>query len=338
MARARNIKPSFFTSEQLADSCPLGRLLFIGLWTLADYKGELEWKERTIKIQILPWDECDVKKLAINLDKSGLIRFYSDGDKTYINIPNFMKHQNPHKNEREKGSDIPNYSDAMRQVIDFNGIVINRDKSRAELELSHSDRADSLLLNPESPILNPDSVIQQSQQVAQVTPQAASPKNKFSDDDKKCAEWLAASLKEFIPDCKQPNLNGWAEHVRKMREIDNRNHKEICQLWLWCRKDSFEAANVQSPEKLRSRYDSLKAKMNKPIGAANGQPRDSLIDRFIKNNYGQSTGSDQGFMGSDDSVIRGEVVEPIRGDSRFNGAMEANLIGDFKASDSGCFE
>jgi len=164
------------------------------------------------------------------------------------------------------------------------------------------------------------------------------PKNKFSDDDKKCAEWLAASLKEFIPDCKQPNINGWAEHVRKMREIDNRNHKEICQLWLWCRKDSFESANVQSPEKLRSRYDSLKAKMNKPIGAANGQPRDSLIDRFIKNNYGQSTGSDQGFMGSDDSVIRGEVVEPVRGDSRFNGAMETNLIGDFKASDSGCFE
>lgn len=166
----------------------------------------------------------------------------------------------------------------------------------------------------------------------------STPKNKFSDEDFKCAEWLAGKLKEFIPDCKTPNLNGWAEHVRKMREIDNRDHKEICQLWLWCRKDSFEAANVQSPEKLRSRYDSLKAKMNKPMGASHGQPRDSLIDRFIKNNYGQSAGSDKGFMGGDDSVIRGEVVEPVRGDSRLIGAMETNLIGDFKASDSGCFE
>jgi len=95
--------------------------------------------------------------------------------------------------------------------------------------------------------------------------------NKFSDEDKKCAEWLSGKLLEFIPDCKQPNINGWAEHVRKMRELDNRDHKDICQIWLWCRKDSFEAANVQSPEKLRKRYDQLKAKMKSPsTGASYG--------------------------------------------------------------------
>jgi hypothetical protein len=158
VARARNIKPSFFTNEQLADNCPLGRLLFIGLWTLADYKGDLEWKERTIKIQILPWDNCDAKQLAINLDKSGLIRFYSDGDRFFINIPNFEKHQNPHKNERQKGSDIPYYSEAARQVIDISTLTINPDKSGAIPERSQSDRADSLLLNPESRILNPESL------------------------------------------------------------------------------------------------------------------------------------------------------------------------------------
>lgn len=89
------------------------------------------------------------------------------------------------------------------------------------------------------------------------------PKNKFSDDDFKCAEWLSEKLREFIPDCKKPNLNGWAKSVRDMRELDKRDLKEICQIWLWCRKDSFEAANVQSPEKLRKRYDQLKTKMQK---------------------------------------------------------------------------
>jgi len=148
MARARNIKPSFFTSEQLADNCPLGRLLFIGLWTLADYKGDLEWKERTIKIQILPWDDCDLKEIAINLDKSGLIRFYSDGQKVYINIPGFERHQNPHPNEKKKGSDCPAYSDRLRQLIDFTTLTINHDKSRQETEQQHTDPADSLLLNP----------------------------------------------------------------------------------------------------------------------------------------------------------------------------------------------
>ena len=30
---ARNIKPAFFDNDELAENDPLGRLLFIGLWT-----------------------------------------------------------------------------------------------------------------------------------------------------------------------------------------------------------------------------------------------------------------------------------------------------------------
>lgn len=171
MARARNIKPSFFTNEQLADNCPLGRLFFIGLWTQADYKGDLEWRERTLKIQILPWDSCDLKEIAINLDKSGLIRFYSDGDKTYVNIVNFIKHQNPHKNERDKGSEIPEYTEEGRQLIDLNTLAINPDKSRSVPESSHSDRADSLFLNPDPLFLNPDSRDHGSSAVADKPPE-----------------------------------------------------------------------------------------------------------------------------------------------------------------------
>ena len=88
MARARNIKPSFFDNDDLAmQNDPLGRLLFIGLWTLADFNGNVEWRSQRIKVKLLPYDECDVEKLAINLDKSGFVRFYSDGEKIYLNIP-----------------------------------------------------------------------------------------------------------------------------------------------------------------------------------------------------------------------------------------------------------
>ena len=204
MARARNIKPAFFTNEQVSDNCPLGRLLFIGLWTMADYKGDLEWKEKTLKIQILPWDECSVKELAINLDKSGLIRFYSDGNKIYLNIPNFEKHQNPHKNERDKGSEIPVFTNEGRQLVDLKGFTINRDLSGLKPECSHSDRADSLLLIPDSPILIPESVNHESQQVAQVTP-SAPPRKKASrlpDDWRPDREYLEAA-KLINPDLTQ---------------------------------------------------------------------------------------------------------------------------------------
>jgi hypothetical protein len=229
MARARNIKPSFFTNEQVSDNCPLGRLLFIGLWTMADYKGDLEWKEKTLKIQLLPWDECSLRELAINLDKSGLIRFYSDGNKIYINIPNFEKHQNPHKNERDKGSDIPHYSDAMRQAIDFKGLTINHDLSGLKRNSSTSDRADSLLLNPDSLILNPEPVTPESQQVA--TPQAAAglfenPDNSTPDNKKPPKPKAAEKFKPESLASTMPNELGkwwimWIEY-RRARKLSTK--------------------------------------------------------------------------------------------------------------------
>ena len=182
MARSRNIKPSFFTNDVLADNDPLGRLLFIGLWTLADHNGNLEWRAKRVKAQLLPYDNCDVEKLAINLDKSGFIRFYSFGGKTYLNIPTFTDHQNPHKNEREKGSDIPEYTADARQAVDIKGLAINRDKSGLEPERSESDRADSLLLIPDSLNLIPDTCSPESGDSGAGKPASQPRKRKIPDD------------------------------------------------------------------------------------------------------------------------------------------------------------
>jgi len=42
MARTRSIKPAFFANEHLAELSAGTRLLFIGLWTIADKNGKLE--------------------------------------------------------------------------------------------------------------------------------------------------------------------------------------------------------------------------------------------------------------------------------------------------------
>jgi len=157
MARARNIKPAFFDNDELAEIPALGRLLFIGLWTLCDYRGNLEWREKRIKKQLLAYDNCDISKLAINLDKSGFIRFYSDQEKIYVNVVNFSKHQNPHKNERVRGSDIPEFTESMMQAVDLKGLTINHDLSGLKRNDSDSVRADSLNLIPDSLNLIPDS-------------------------------------------------------------------------------------------------------------------------------------------------------------------------------------
>ncbi|AZV93572.1 hypothetical protein CBF45_07455 [Bordetella sp. J329] len=105
MARARNIKPSFFSNDDLADIDPLGRLLFIGLWTMADREGRLEDRPRRIKAEVLPYDGCDVDGLLQDLSKHGFILRYEVGGERFIQVLNFAKHQNPHV--KESASQIP---------------------------------------------------------------------------------------------------------------------------------------------------------------------------------------------------------------------------------------
>ena len=154
MARARNIKPAFFINEDLAEIEPIGRLLFIGLWTIADYKGDLEWRPKRIKAQLLPYDNCDIEEIMINLDKSRFVTFYSVSGKTYIHINNFLVHQHPHPNENKKGSDIPKFDNDGLQVVDSNEVTINHDKSRQVTSNSITNQAGSF--NPDPLILIPN--------------------------------------------------------------------------------------------------------------------------------------------------------------------------------------
>lgn len=147
MARARNIKPQFFTNDELSELPPLARLLFIGLWTIADFKGCFEYKPKRLKVQLLPYDDCDIEQLVSALDKSRFISIYSVQGQTFGKVLNFNKHQNPHKNEKEKGSDIPDiYQNDAENVMfsdNLENIEINHDQNG-------SDPADSLNLIPDS--------------------------------------------------------------------------------------------------------------------------------------------------------------------------------------------
>jgi hypothetical protein len=105
MARARNIKPSFFTNDDLAEVPALGRLLFIALWTMADREGRMEDRPKRIKAEALPYDDCDANELLDRLAERGFIARYTVGETRFIQVVNFAKHQTPHP--REAPSQLP---------------------------------------------------------------------------------------------------------------------------------------------------------------------------------------------------------------------------------------
>ncbi len=141
MARSRNIKPGFFRNEMLAECSPLARLLFAGLWCLADRAGRLEDRPKRIRAEVLPYDDGSVHEMLAELAGAGFILRYQVGDQRFIQVVNFEKHQNPHHREAESTIPAP--------VEDGASTVQGKDEPRASLGLSSdkpiTSRADSLI-------------------------------------------------------------------------------------------------------------------------------------------------------------------------------------------------
>lgn len=133
--RARNIKPGFFRNEQLLQVPPLGRLLFAGLWCLADREGRLLDRPAQIKWDVLPADDCDVNALLAELAMRGFIRRYTVDGTRYIEVTRFLAHQRPHY--KEKAGIIPPPSDTTP--------VQKHDSTRSDSLIPDSLIPDSLI-------------------------------------------------------------------------------------------------------------------------------------------------------------------------------------------------
>ena len=182
MARARNIKPSFFINENLVELSFETRLLFIGLWTLADRQGYLEDKPKKIKMALFPADDVNVDQMLSELQEHKFLVRYVSNNRKCIFLPKFTKHQNPH--HKESINDVPRYnpeqdlgkpeadlgqaqdqanvginvSENQNYISDLNSIAYDDDNQspRQALDKTQSSPADILI--PDSLNLIPDSL------------------------------------------------------------------------------------------------------------------------------------------------------------------------------------
>ena len=99
------MKPSFFTNLELSRLHLGARLLFQGLWLLADREGRLKDSPEWIKAIVFPYERHPVDRWLGDLAGSGFIVRYKSQGFGYIQVVNFLKHQSPHVNESE--STIP---------------------------------------------------------------------------------------------------------------------------------------------------------------------------------------------------------------------------------------
>lgn len=107
MARIRTIKPSFWGDEAVAELSRDARLVLIGLISSADDEGRFLASNSAIVGYLFPHDDISPTKLRRWLDeieKAGIVRFYSVNRREYGAFPKWSKHQ---KINRPQPSALP---------------------------------------------------------------------------------------------------------------------------------------------------------------------------------------------------------------------------------------
>jgi hypothetical protein len=111
MARARFVRPEFFSDETIGE-LPLGaRLLFIAAWTMADLNGVLEWRPKQLRAVCFPHDE-DISSAQValwmdHLVALGRVTTHQVNAKSYARITHFRKHQSFTRSEIDGGARFP---------------------------------------------------------------------------------------------------------------------------------------------------------------------------------------------------------------------------------------
>lgn len=90
-------------NERLAECDMMSRLLFIGLWTLADREGRLECRPRLIRAHLFPHENLppDIQQLLKQLEAGHFIQLYTTNESEYISINGWKEHQKCHHKEVE---------------------------------------------------------------------------------------------------------------------------------------------------------------------------------------------------------------------------------------------
>jgi len=109
LARIRTIKPEFFRHEELYEleistKLPI-RIAYAGLWTCCDREGRFKWRPRSLKVEILPYDNLDFSRVLDALATRGFCVKYRVDNEEFGYVPSFHAHQ--FVNNRESPSTIP---------------------------------------------------------------------------------------------------------------------------------------------------------------------------------------------------------------------------------------
>ncbi len=130
------------------------------------------------------------------------------------------------------------------------------------------------------------------------------------------AEWIWDKVQLATQATKKPNLDTWADDIRKLNLIDGRDMRVIAEVFLLAHNDAFWKPNILCPAKLREKFNTLFTKFEGARNATSqsgsnhqpGQPRLTPAQRTAaKREALRSQPSAVGVVGADGGGVRPPV-------------------------------
>lgn len=140
MARKRMIDPSIWQSEDFGKLSNLAKIVFIGLFSLADDEGRGRANPMYLKSNLFPYNEdmrsADIEKALLEISSNMSVIFYSCDGSSYYSLLSWDTFQ---KIDRPSQSKIPEYNEnTMELLFDEHStnnrrtIAPNKNKKRIE--------------------------------------------------------------------------------------------------------------------------------------------------------------------------------------------------------------
>ena len=127
MPRKRIIDPEFWLDNEISKLTYKNRLLYIGLWTLADDFGILENDLNKIRASVFPYSNCKIDKEMAELIRLKKLEEYEVEGKKYFWVKNFLKYQ-WFSHPSHKFPIIPVISSKIQQILKQKGGNRERDE------------------------------------------------------------------------------------------------------------------------------------------------------------------------------------------------------------------
>lgn len=157
MARIRTIKPEFWRSPDIMQLDHFQRLLYIGLWNLADDEGRGEYNAAAIAADLFLSEYSlnphgvltQVETAFTEYSNSGMVRLYRVKNRQYFEIVNWLEHQ---RINRPSASKFPAYDQREQEIhvpltedsLNVHGVLtVGKEQGTGNREQGVKDLSDS---------------------------------------------------------------------------------------------------------------------------------------------------------------------------------------------------